>query len=122
MSVLKSGNARDIKIMFTFFDLSCVVLCRMFQGLIVDQSIDMLSFCGPVRLHDRGFSFICLNVAALKWMCYCFIAKESVSKCSGGQTRRISRRVLINLKGTSVTRHSTRNIGASLVSGLAASL
>lgn len=51
----------------------------MFQGLIVDQTIEKVSFCAPDRNHDRGFSYICRDGTTRRWMCHGFLAlKESV--------------------------------------------
>ena len=29
------------------------------KGLIVDQTIEKVSFCAPDRGHERGFAYIC---------------------------------------------------------------
>lgn len=51
-----------------------------FQGLIVDQTIEKVSFCAPDRSHEKGFSYICRDGLTRRWMCHGFVAlKESVS-------------------------------------------
>lgn len=51
-----------------------------FQGLIVDQTIEKVSFCAPDRNHEKGFSYICRDGTTRRWMCHGFLAlKESVS-------------------------------------------
>ena len=52
------------------------------KGLIVDQTIEKVSFCAPDRNYERGFSYICRDGTTRRWMCHGFIAiKESVSVC-----------------------------------------
>lgn len=49
------------------------------QGLIVDQTIEKVSFCAPDRNHEKGFSYICRDGTTRRWMCHGFLAlKESV--------------------------------------------
>ena len=50
-----------------------------FQGLIVDQTIEKVSFCAPDRNHEKGFAYICRDGTTRRWMCHGFLAlKESV--------------------------------------------
>jgi hypothetical protein len=57
-----------------------ILLSNMLQGLIVDQTIEKVSFCAPDRNHDKGFSYICRDGTTRRWMCHGFLAlKESVS-------------------------------------------
>ncbi len=52
----------------------------MLQGLIVDQTIEKVSFCAPDRNHEKGFAYICRDGTTRRWMCHGFLAlKESVS-------------------------------------------
>lgn len=44
------------------------------KGLIVDQTIEKVSFCAPDRNHDRGFSYICRDGTTRRWMCHGFLA------------------------------------------------
>lgn len=49
------------------------------KGLIVDQTIEKVSFCAPDRNHEKGFSYICRDGTTRRWMCHGFLAlKESV--------------------------------------------
>lgn len=51
------------------------------KGLIVDQTIEKVSFCAPDRNHEKGFSYICRDGTTRRWMCHGFLAlKESVSQ------------------------------------------
>ena len=50
------------------------------RGLVVDQTIEKVSFCAPDRNYERGFSYICRDGTTRRWMCHGFFAvKESVS-------------------------------------------
>ncbi|KAG0443643.1 hypothetical protein HPB47_014685, partial [Ixodes persulcatus] len=44
------------------------------RGLLVDQTIEKVSFCAPDRNHDRGFSYICRDGTTRRWMCHGFLA------------------------------------------------
>ena len=49
------------------------------RGLILDQTIEKVSFCAPDRNYDRGFSYICRDGTTRRWMCHGFMAlKDSV--------------------------------------------
>jgi hypothetical protein len=53
---------------------------HILQGLIVDQTIEKVSFCAPDRNHEKGFSYICRDGTTRRWMCHGFLAiKETVS-------------------------------------------
>uniref|UniRef100_A0A1I8JLU9 PID domain-containing protein n=1 Tax=Macrostomum lignano TaxID=282301 RepID=A0A1I8JLU9_9PLAT len=52
-------------------------------GLIVDQTIEKVSFCAPDRNHEKGFAYICRDGATRRWMCHGFLAvKESGERLS----------------------------------------
>ncbi|KAG9511416.1 Protein numb, partial [Fragariocoptes setiger] len=44
------------------------------KGLIVDQTIEKVSFCSPDRAHEKGFAYICRDAATRRWMCHGFHA------------------------------------------------
>ncbi|NP_001158474.1 numb homolog [Saccoglossus kowalevskii] len=44
------------------------------KGLIVDQTIEKVSFCAPDRRHERAFSYICRDGTTRRWLCHAFIA------------------------------------------------
>uniref|UniRef100_A0A0N5A8R4 PID domain-containing protein n=1 Tax=Syphacia muris TaxID=451379 RepID=A0A0N5A8R4_9BILA len=53
------------------------------RGLIVDQTIEKVSFCAPDRNHDKGFAYICRDGSSRRWMCHGFLAtKESGERLS----------------------------------------
>ena len=60
------------------------------RGLIVDQTIEKVSFCAPDRNFERGFSYICRDGTTRRWMCHGFFAiKESVSIPCGKRKKRV---------------------------------
>uniref|UniRef100_A0A183CUA3 PID domain-containing protein n=1 Tax=Gongylonema pulchrum TaxID=637853 RepID=A0A183CUA3_9BILA len=53
------------------------------RGLIVDQTIEKVSFCAPDRNHEKGFAYICRDGTSRRWMCHGFHAtKESGERLS----------------------------------------
>ncbi|XP_071834882.1 numb-like protein isoform X2 [Apostichopus japonicus] len=44
------------------------------QGLLVDQTIEKVSFCAPDRNDDRGFAYISRDGTTRRWLCHCFLA------------------------------------------------
>ncbi|XP_014681481.1 PREDICTED: protein numb-like isoform X2 [Priapulus caudatus] len=53
------------------------------KGLIVDQTIEKVSFCAPDRNFEKGFSYICRDGTTRRWMCHGFLAvKESGERLS----------------------------------------
>lgn len=50
------------------------------RGLIVDQTIEKVSFCAPDRNNDRGFAYICRDGTTRRWMCHGFHAVGSTGE------------------------------------------
>ncbi|CAI5451308.1 unnamed protein product [Caenorhabditis angaria] len=46
------------------------------RGLLVDQTIEKVSFCAPDRLNERGFAYICRDGTSRRWMCHGFLASK----------------------------------------------
>lgn len=46
------------------------------QALVLDQTIEKVSFCAPDRHHERGFSYICRDGTTRRWMCHGFHASK----------------------------------------------
>lgn len=67
---LNSLNLKNQNPFFFFFFL---------QDLILDQTIEKVSFCAPDRNFERAFSYICRDGTTRRWICHCFMAiKDSV--------------------------------------------
>lgn len=59
------------------------VVDEISKGLIVDQTIEKVSFCAPDRNHEKGFAYICRDGTTRRWMCHGFLAvKESGERLS----------------------------------------
>jgi len=53
------------------------------KGLLLDQTIEKVSFCAPDHNYDRGFSYICRDGTTRRWMCHGFMAvKETGDRLS----------------------------------------
>ncbi|XP_039597780.1 protein numb homolog isoform X3 [Polypterus senegalus] len=53
------------------------------KDLILDQTIEKVSFCAPDRNFDRAFSYICRDGTTRRWICHCFMAvKDSGERLS----------------------------------------
>uniref|UniRef100_W5NB42 NUMB like endocytic adaptor protein n=1 Tax=Lepisosteus oculatus TaxID=7918 RepID=W5NB42_LEPOC len=53
------------------------------EDLIVDQTIEKVSFCAPDRNYDKAFSYICRDGTTRRWICHCFMAlKDSGERLS----------------------------------------
>lgn len=66
------------------------------KTLLVDQTIEKVSFCAPDRHHENGFAYICRDGTTRRWLCHCFMATKETLKnssttgqsgtgCSGGE-------------------------------------
>ncbi|VDL90876.1 unnamed protein product [Schistocephalus solidus] len=76
-----SGDALRVSDEISQVTLSFTSDC--FQHLIVDQTIEKVSFCAPDRGHEKGFAYICRDGATRRWMCHAFLAvKESGERLS----------------------------------------
>lgn len=53
------------------------------KGLLVDQTIEKVSFCAPDRNNEKGFSYICRDGTTRRWMCHGFLSiKDSGERLS----------------------------------------
>ncbi|KAI6190454.1 Phosphotyrosine interaction region and NUMB domain containing protein [Aphelenchoides bicaudatus] len=53
------------------------------RGLILDQTVEKVSFCAPDRRNDKGFAYICRDGATRRWLCHGFQAvKDSGERLS----------------------------------------
>ncbi|KAF6131852.1 NUMB endocytic adaptor protein [Phyllostomus discolor] len=50
------------------------------KDLIVDQTIEKVSFCAPDRNFDRAFSYICRDGTTRRWICHCFMAVKDTGE------------------------------------------
>jgi numb-like protein len=60
-------------------DKKRLIILFFFKGLIVDQTIEKVSFCAPDRHHEKGFAYICRDGTTRRWLCHGFLAiKDTV--------------------------------------------
>ena len=50
------------------------------KTLLVDQTIEKVSFCAPDRNHENGFAYICRDGTTRRWLCHCFMAIKDTLK------------------------------------------
>lgn len=84
LKILRAQRRRPIKaILYISGDGLRVVDQESSRGLVVDQTIEKVSFCAPDRNHDKGFAYICRDGTSRRWMCHGFQAiKESGERLS----------------------------------------
>ncbi|KAJ1349200.1 Mitochondria-ER-cortex-ancor component [Parelaphostrongylus tenuis] len=84
LKMLRSNRRRSIKaVLYVSGDGLRVVDQENNRGLIVDQTIEKVSFCAPDRNNDKGFAYICRDGTSRRWMCHGFHAtKESGERLS----------------------------------------
>ncbi|XP_075224719.1 NUMB endocytic adaptor protein isoform X2 [Lycorma delicatula] len=83
LKVLRSSRRRPVKAILYVSGDGLRVVEDETKGLIVDQTIEKVSFCAPDRNHEKGFSYICRDGTTRRWMCHGFLAlKESGERLS----------------------------------------
>jgi len=53
------------------------------KTLLVDQTIEKVSFCAPDRNHENGFAYICRDGTTRRWLCHGFMAIKDTLKGTG---------------------------------------
>uniref|UniRef100_A0A8R1ERW0 PID domain-containing protein n=1 Tax=Caenorhabditis japonica TaxID=281687 RepID=A0A8R1ERW0_CAEJA len=72
---LKAARRKPVKaVLYVSGDGLRVVDQGNSRGLLVDQTIEKVSFCAPDRMTDKGFAYICRDGASRRWMCHGFLA------------------------------------------------
>nr|XP_023020171.1 protein numb isoform X1 [Leptinotarsa decemlineata] len=83
LKVLKGSRRRPVRAVLHVSGDGLRVVEEETKGLIVDQTIEKVSFCAPDRNHERGFSYICRDGTTRRWMCHGFLAlRESGERLS----------------------------------------
>ncbi|XP_069946664.1 protein numb [Cherax quadricarinatus] len=83
LKVLRNSRRRPIRGMLYVSGDGLRVVDDETKGLIVDQTIEKVSFCAPDRNHEKGFSYICRDGTTRRWMCHGFVAvKETGERLS----------------------------------------
>ncbi|KAL8611155.1 hypothetical protein ACOMHN_064445 [Nucella lapillus] len=77
---LKAGKGKYQRAVLYVSGDALRVVDEISKSMIVDQTIEKVSFCAPDRNHEKGFAYICRDGTTRRWMCHGFMAvKESVS-------------------------------------------
>uniref|UniRef100_A0A0K0EV04 Protein numb (inferred by orthology to a D. melanogaster protein) n=1 Tax=Strongyloides venezuelensis TaxID=75913 RepID=A0A0K0EV04_STRVS len=75
LATLRSKKKKPIKaILYVTGDGLRVVARETGLNLLVDQTIEKVSFCAPDRDNDKGFAYICRDGTTRRWMCHGFHA------------------------------------------------
>ncbi|XP_019875922.1 protein numb isoform X2 [Aethina tumida] len=83
LKVLRGSRRRPVRAVLHVSGDGLRVVEDETKGLIVDQTIEKVSFCAPDRNHERGFSYICRDGTTRRWMCHGFLAlRESGERLS----------------------------------------
>lgn len=83
LKVLRGSRRRPVRAVLHVSGDGLRVVEEETKGLIVDQTIEKVSFCAPDRNHERGFSYICRDGTTRRWMCHGFLAlRESGERLS----------------------------------------
>ncbi|BFZ11951.1 hypothetical protein BsWGS_14991 [Bradybaena similaris] len=56
------------------------VVDEISKSMIVDQTIEKVSFCAPDRSHEKGFAYICRDGTTRRWMCHGFLATKETGE------------------------------------------
>uniref|UniRef100_A0A336LAS9 CSON007795 protein n=1 Tax=Culicoides sonorensis TaxID=179676 RepID=A0A336LAS9_CULSO len=76
LKVLRNSRRRPVRATLHVSGDGLRVVDEDTKGLIVDQTIEKVSFCAPDRNHERGFSYICRDGTTRRWMCHGFLASK----------------------------------------------
>jgi len=80
---LKSSKKKSVKAILYINGDGLRVVDYETKGLLLDQTIEKVSFCAPDHNYERGSSYICLDGTTRRWMCHGFMAvKETGDRLS----------------------------------------
>ncbi|XP_063296282.1 protein numb homolog isoform X2 [Pelobates fuscus] len=77
---LKSSGKKAIKAVLMVSADGLRVVDEKTKDLLVDQTIEKVSFCAPDRNFDRAFSYICRDGTTRRWICHCFMAVKDTGE------------------------------------------
>ncbi|XP_063803736.1 protein numb homolog isoform X2 [Pseudophryne corroboree] len=77
---LKSTGKKAIKAVLWVSADGLRVVDEKTKDLLVDQTIEKVSFCAPDRNFDRAFSYICRDGTTRRWICHCFMAVKDTGE------------------------------------------
>ncbi|XP_053111577.1 protein numb homolog isoform X2 [Hemicordylus capensis] len=77
---LKASGKKAVKAVLWVSADGLRVVDEKTKDLIVDQTIEKVSFCAPDRNFDRAFSYICRDGTTRRWICHCFMAVKDTGE------------------------------------------
>jgi len=77
---LKNSKRRPIKGILHISGDGLRVSDSETKGLVLDQTIEKVSFCAPDRNFERGFSYICRDGTTRRWLCHGFMATKDTGE------------------------------------------
>ncbi|XP_018086559.1 protein numb homolog isoform X2 [Xenopus laevis] len=77
---LKSSGKKAIKAVLWVSADGLRVVDEKTKDLLVDQTIEKVSFCAPDRNFDRAFSYICRDGTTRRWICHCFMTVKDTGE------------------------------------------
>ncbi|CAD6193359.1 unnamed protein product [Caenorhabditis auriculariae] len=81
LKALKTARRKPVKaVLYVSGDGLRVVDQENNRGLLVDQTIEKVSFCAPDRNNARGFAYICRDGTSRRWMCHGFYATKETGE------------------------------------------
>jgi len=74
LKLLKNSKRRIIRGTLHVSGDGLRVVDKDTKGLVLDQTIEKVSFCAPDRSYEKGFSYICRDGTTRRWMCHVFLS------------------------------------------------
>uniref|UniRef100_H2ZR74 PID domain-containing protein n=1 Tax=Ciona savignyi TaxID=51511 RepID=H2ZR74_CIOSA len=82
-SLFGRGKKKKIRAMLYVSPDALRVVEDSTKALLLDQTIEKVSFCAPDRNYERAFSYICRDGTTRRWICHSFFAiKDSGERLS----------------------------------------
>lgn len=83
LKLLKKSKKTSIEGTLNISGDGLQVVDKETKGMIVDQTIEKVSFCAPDRNFEKGFAYICRDGTTKRWICHGFTAtKQSGERLS----------------------------------------
>jgi len=80
VKIMKNSRSRPIKGSLHISSDGLRLVDASTNALVVDQTIEKVSFCAPDRNFSQGFSYICRDGASKRWMCHGFMAVKDTGE------------------------------------------
>lgn len=77
---LKSSKQKHVKAVLYISGDGFRLVDEKTRGLILDQVVEKVSFCSPIKDFERGFTYICRDSSSQRWLCHAFSAANEVGE------------------------------------------